>query len=213
MHEVELDPHTDQPVPSEPYRAVHLLLGSDDDSRWARLLVRWWRHALLALVLLFILPSAVALGVAWRVLAWIGGYIVYVLVLEILGRRDRQLYNAPSFCLVRVHLDLLLTAALVLAATPAADAYSWVLFLLPAVAAVVYFGTTGRTLVVWIEICLALILSTLVGGSVGWLGLIEVAAQALMLGAIVLVLGDLVEKLPEFRKEERALLEAATTLI
>jgi len=203
---------TDQQETSIAYQAVTLLLGRDEAGRLTRRLVEHWRYLYVAAVVLLVLPPCIVQGSWLSALAWIAGYSVYALILQFVIRGE-GFYDRPRFRLLRIELDLLFTAALQLLVPRVVAGYSWVLYLVPIVAAIVYFKKSYWVGVVLGETYAALAFTAVMVGGFGWLDVPDLVAKCLILTAVTLVLGDLISDLPQLREDGQALLEASTTLI
>jgi GAF domain-containing protein/two-component sensor histidine kinase len=104
----------------------------------ARVLVRTWGLA----VPLLVVGANVAYGEDWadslRILQWFLAYLLYVLILETVRQRARRRYESSPSQAIRVSANLaLVTWALGISGN--AKTVLWLLYLLPILAAIIYF--------------------------------------------------------------------------
>jgi PAS domain S-box-containing protein len=193
-------------------RALETLLGEEQAGRWARPIVRNWGFLFVGFVFLVLwLPSRDTVT-RRQVSLWIIIYTVYLLGLEILCRKAKRLYESAPFQVLRVHFNLLMTAALMSVAPSTTSSYLWFFFSMPLLATLGYFGRLLPLLIVYLEVCASLGVLTFAQGWPTLLDFATMLAQDAILGLLAAVLYFFVHLCPRLR-EENALLEAANTLI
>ncbi|MFB0538105.1 MAG: GAF domain-containing protein [Anaerolineae bacterium] len=143
---------------------------------------------------------------------WILTYTVYLFSLEILCRQAKRLYDTTLFRLFRIHFYLAMIAILALVAPPIASGYLWFFFSMPMLAALGYFGRLLPLLIIYLEVCAAMLVLTFAQGWPEPLDFATMAAKGAILGLLAAVLYFFVHLFPRLR-EESTLLKAATTLI
>ena len=105
-----------------------------------------------------------------------------------------------------------MTATLMLMAPPTVSGYLWFFFSLPLLAVLLYFGRPFPLLIIYLEVCAAILVVTLAQGRATSPGFAVMFAQDAILGLLALVLYFFVHFFPRLR-EEGTLLKAATTLV
>jgi hypothetical protein len=189
-----------------------MLMGESEVGRGARLIVRNWGFLYLGLVFLVIWLPIRATQMGSDVLRWIVTYTVYLFTLEMLGGVAKRLYDSTLFRLFRIHFNLAMIAILGLMAPPIASGYLWFFFSAPLVATLGYLGRPLPLLVVYVEICAAMLVLTFAHGWPTSLDFAAMAAKDVLLGLLAAVLYFFVHRFPRLRAES-TLLEAATTLL
>lgn len=193
-------------------RAWEMLVGESETGRWTRPIVRYSGFLFLGLLFLVIwLPSKGTLA-GMRVLLWGIVYFVYLIILEILCRQAKHLYETRPFQLSRIHFNLAMIAILALVAPPTASSYLWFFFAMPLLATLGYFGRSPLLLIVYLEVCVAILIPTLAEGWPTPIDLATMVAKDIILGLLTALLYFFVHLSPRLR-EESTLLRAATTLI
>jgi len=139
-------------------------------------------------------------------------YTVYLFCLEILHKRTKRLYETPLFRLLRIHFNLAMIALLILLAPPIASGYLWFFFSMPIFAVLLYFGRFSPLLIIYLEVCTAILVLTFAQGRPTPLGVAAMIAQDAILGLLAAILYLFVYFFPWLRAEN-ALLKASTTLI
>jgi len=198
-------------------RALETLVGEkgEADRRIhpvVRLIVRNWGFLLSGFVFAVVWLPARATPAGSIVLSWLACYTLYLFALEILGKAARRLYDAAFFRLFRIHFNLAMITVLALVAPSTASNYLWFFFAMPILATLGYFGRPIPTLVIYLEVCAAILLVTFAQGGVASLDLAAMVGQDVILGLLTVVLYLFVRFFPRLR-EESALLGAATALI
>ncbi|MFQ6101604.1 MAG: GAF domain-containing protein [Anaerolineae bacterium] len=190
-------------------RVVGMLLGEDQVVRWSRPVLRFWGFLFVGFVFLFAwLPSRGAAQES-SLFLWIASYTVYLLVLEILGRKAQRLYESQPCQLFRVHFNLAMITVLMLVGPPAASGYLWFFFSMPMLAILLYFGRPVLLVIVYLEICAAMLAVSARTGSPDFATML---AQDAILGLLTAVLYFFMRFFPRLR-EEGTLLKATTTLM
>jgi len=193
-------------------RIVEMLAGGDRIVRWSRPVLRIWGFLFVGLVLLAVWLPSRGTPAAFPVLLWTAVYTLYLLTLELLGWKAKRYYESVPFQLFRIHFNLVMTAALMLVSPPTASGYLWFFFSMPILAMLLYVGRFASLLVIYLEVCIAILVVALVQHRTALPDVAMMVAQGAILGLLAGVLYFFVHFSPRFQ-EEGALLKAATTLI
>jgi PAS domain S-box-containing protein len=199
-----------QPVGGQ--AAWETFVGEGEAGRWARPIVRYWGFLFLGFLFLVIWLPSRATPAGLRVLRWGVVYFIYLIILEILCRQAKNLYETTPFQLFRIHFNLTMFAILALVAPPTASSYLWFFFAMPLLGTLGYFGRSPLLLIVYLEVCVAILIPTLTEGWPTLLDLATMVAKDAILGLLTAILYFFVHLSPRLR-EESALFKATSALM
>ncbi len=161
---------------------------------WLLLLFVW---------VIYLLSPELRAREAW-IYRWLSAYLAYQIVVTTLGRIMKRFYETPGVRMARIQVMMFLASALVLL-TGGAESYFWFVYLLPLLAAALYFSwpvTWG----IYGEVAVLYFLSSLVAvGGFASISFALLLTNLAVLLVLTVVLRYLMESVTQHQAAKRAL--------
>lgn len=180
------------------------MVGDGEDWRLIDLVVTYTGWFLLLFVLvIYLLSPELRTRDRWMY-GWVLAYVIYHVVLEVLRRTRKKLYETPGFRMVRIQVVLVLVSVLLIL-TGGSQSYFWFIYLLPLFASALYFPWAA-TWIVYAEAAILYVLSAVVAsGALAATNLVLSLTNLSILLLLTIVLRYLVETIRKLQATERAL--------